>query len=176
MANDAFDDPTRVMGRRVAALLIDLALAIAVSYVVWFVFSDSAASVLLLVPILVTVVIDVLVQGRTGTTPGKRVMALRCVVEATGEPPGRGRAMVRYVLWLLDGIGGALVAFFSAGHRRLGDMAAGTVVVDAAALDRWKAERAVPTNGHARPARNPYADDRWVGGAPPSAADWGKGP
>ena len=184
-ANDAFDDPTRVMGRRAAALLVDLAFVIAASYVVWFAFSDSAASALLLVPIGFSFVLDVLVQGRTGQTPGKRWLGLRCVIEATGEPPGRARALVRYVLWLVDGIGGALVALFSVGHRRIGDMAAGTVVVDATALDRWRAQQRTErpdagarqppaaTNGH---RRNPYADDQWLGGAPPSAADWGKGP
>jgi len=163
------------MGRRVAALLVDLLLTIAISYGVWFAFSGSAASALLLVPLLVTLIMDVIVQGRTGWTPGKRAMRLRCVEEATGEPPGRGRAMLRYALWLVDGLGGALVAFFSEGHRRLGDMAAGTVVVDVDALERWRAERAVPARQNGR-GRNPYADDQWVGEAPPSAVDWGQGP
>jgi uncharacterized RDD family membrane protein YckC len=164
------------MGRRVAAFAVDLALVLAASYVVWFAFSDSSASALLLVPVGFSFVIDVLVQGRTGQTPGKRWLGLTCVVEASGEPAGRARSFVRYVLWLVDGLGAALLAFVTTGHRRVGDMAAGTVVVDAAALERWKAERLGPpaaSNGH---RRNPYADDQWLGGAPPSAADWGQGP
>jgi hypothetical protein len=31
----------------------------------------------------------------------------------------------------------------------------------------------VPANGR---RRNPYADDQWVGEAPPSAVEWGRGP
>jgi len=147
-----------------------------VSYAVFFAFSGSAAQVLLLVPVALAFIVDVAVQGRTGRTPGKRLMGLCCVEEDSGEPPGRTRAFIRWVLWLVDGLGGAVVAFFSRGHRRLGDMAAHTVIVDAAALEAWKAERSMPPSSSNGRRRNPYADDQWLGGPPPSAADWGKGP
>lgn len=68
-----------------------------------------------------------------GQTPGKRAVGLRVIKEG-GYPIGLGEALVRNVLRIVDllpafyGIGG-LVMFFDRRSRRLGDMAAGTLVV-----------------------------------------------
>jgi len=67
-----------------------------------------------------------------GRTPGKRIFGLRVVTKDGGSV-----SMIRAVLrHLLDGIElyclapvGIFVAFFSDQHRRLGDLAAGTVVI-----------------------------------------------
>ncbi|WAC17994.1 RDD family protein [Luteolibacter sp. SL250] len=72
--------------------------------------------------------------GKRGATPGKRVAGLR-VVQATGSPITLGQAVVRNFLRFIDGM-----PFFTYGiglgsclasrrFQRLGDLAAGTVVV-----------------------------------------------
>lgn len=82
------------------------------------------------------IVVYGLVQGLTGGTPGKLVCGLR-VVHPDGRPVGIGASLLRSVLWIVDGfpyvlgpvVGG--VAMVSArGHRRVGDQAADTIVVD----------------------------------------------
>jgi uncharacterized RDD family membrane protein YckC len=72
-----------------------------------------------------------------GQTLGKRVMRLR-VVRADGGEAGMGEIAVRTVLRVVDGIGlylvGLVVMLVSGKRRqRLGDMAGGTIVVDASA-------------------------------------------
>ncbi len=73
-------------------------------------------------------------SGKRGATPGKRAMGLR-VVQATGSPITLGQAVVRNFLRFIDGM-----PFFSYGFglasclatkrfQRLGDLAAGTVVI-----------------------------------------------
>jgi uncharacterized RDD family membrane protein YckC len=76
----------------------------------------------------------VLVQGLTGATVGKFLTGLR-VVDRDGRPPGLGRATVRTLLlavdacpWVVPLLGWA-VAVTHPRHRRLGDLAAGTIVV-----------------------------------------------
>lgn len=78
---------------------------------------------------------DVLIQGVTGATAGKFITGVR-TVRPDGRRPGLGRALVRTLLLVVDGISlilpiGAWVALFSRGHRRLGDMVADTYVVKA---------------------------------------------
>ena len=72
--------------------------------------------------------------GKRGATPGKRLLGLR-VVQATGSPISYGQAVVRNFLRWIDGM-----PFFTYGFgmasclatrrfQRLGDLAAGTVVI-----------------------------------------------
>jgi uncharacterized RDD family membrane protein YckC len=75
----------------------------------------------------------VTVQGTTGASPGKALLGLR-VVRPDGTTPGWRRSLVRVVAWVVDGL--ALVlpvalwsAWFTPGHRRVGDWVAGTYVV-----------------------------------------------
>lgn len=82
-------------------------------------------------PLLVFVVL----QGRTGYTPGKLLRGLR-VVGIDRRPPGMRRAFLRTALWVVDGVPyvvpllGALVAARRRDKRRIGDLVAGTWVVD----------------------------------------------
>jgi uncharacterized RDD family membrane protein YckC len=79
---------------------------------------------------------SIVLQGTTGATLGKFVTAARVVKDDGSYPPGMGRAFIRTVLLIVDGINlilplGLWVAMFSRGHRRIGDMAANTYVVKA---------------------------------------------
>jgi len=79
---------------------------------------------------------SVVLQGTTGATGGKFLTGARVVKDDGSYPPGMGRAFIRTILLIVDGINlilplGLWVAMFSRGHRRIGDMAANTYVVKA---------------------------------------------
>ena len=65
-----------------------------------------------------------------GQTPGKRVAEIR-VIEANGQPLGWAGAIIRNLLRMVDQILflGLLIMLFDKNERRLGDMAAGTIVI-----------------------------------------------
>jgi uncharacterized RDD family membrane protein YckC len=73
-------------------------------------------------------------SGKRGATPGKRAMGLR-VVQASGAPIGFGQAVVRNFLRFIDGMPfftylfGMTSCMATKRFQRLGDLAAGTVVV-----------------------------------------------
>lgn len=73
-------------------------------------------------------------EGMSGRTLGKLATGIR-VVDENGNQPGFVSALVRTLLRFIDGIGVYLVGFIivvnSARRRRLGDMAAKTLVVRA---------------------------------------------
>jgi uncharacterized RDD family membrane protein YckC len=76
-------------------------------------------------------------ESGAGQTVGKKLMKLR-VVRADGRPAGMSEIAVRTVLRVVDGIGlyiVGLIVMLATGQRRqrLGDMAAGTIIVDASA-------------------------------------------
>jgi uncharacterized RDD family membrane protein YckC len=76
-------------------------------------------------------------ESGEGQTVGKKLMKLR-VVRADGRPAGMSEIAVRTVLRVVDGIGlyiVGLIVMLATGQRRqrLGDMAAGTIIVDASA-------------------------------------------
>jgi uncharacterized RDD family membrane protein YckC len=72
--------------------------------------------------------------GRRGATPGKRIAGLR-VVQATGSPITLGQAIVRNFLRFIDGMPlftyafGVTSCLATKRFQRLGDLAAGTVVI-----------------------------------------------
>ena len=68
-----------------------------------------------------------------GTTPGKRTAGVR-LITLEGFTPGIGSILIRNIFRLIDGLPGVytvglLVAIFSKNHVRIGDIAAGTVLV-----------------------------------------------
>jgi uncharacterized RDD family membrane protein YckC len=65
-----------------------------------------------------------------GQTPGKRVMHIR-VIEANGQPIGWSAAFIRNLLRIVDNIAliGVLFLIFDRHERRIGDLAAGTLVI-----------------------------------------------
>lgn len=72
--------------------------------------------------------------GKRGATPGKRMMGLR-VVQATGSPITLGQSVVRNFLRFMDGmplffyVFGMTCCLATRRFQRLGDLAAGTVVI-----------------------------------------------
>jgi uncharacterized RDD family membrane protein YckC len=72
-------------------------------------------------------------EALTGQTPGKAVMKLK-VVRLDGQPYTWGNSLARNVLRIIDGLPvfyllGLIIVATSKNKQRLGDMAAGTVVV-----------------------------------------------
>ncbi|MFN8091956.1 MAG: RDD family protein [Vicinamibacteria bacterium] len=71
-------------------------------------------------------------EGRTGRTPGKRLLRIR-VVGTDLKPCGFGRAFLRNLLTIVDGffnfLVGALLVALTENWQRLGDLAARTIVV-----------------------------------------------
>jgi uncharacterized RDD family membrane protein YckC len=179
MAYPVQSDPTKVIGRRVLATLIDAVLVLvpvivlvtsSIEYLpedrldrsgaqfcddyldadsgrlcfdmtdvddrVYFI--DSAPNGANLLFLALSVLMLVVLQGLTGWTIGKLVTGIR-TVRADGRPPGLLKALVRWLLWIVDGfpyllpLVGFITAVTTVGHRRVGDMAAGTYVVRASA-------------------------------------------
>ena len=81
-------------------------------------------------------VVFIVYQGLLGASIGKLAMGLR-IVKADGRPAGIGASALRTLLWVVDAITcalplvGGILLFTTKGHRRVGDMAAGTYVVPA---------------------------------------------
>jgi hypothetical protein len=168
-------DPTAVMGRRVAAWIVDsvivagpsLALlsdefeylkedelqqegfadpddfcdefmdefdgaCAAVGDRAYFAEFDDISPAPWLVAVGLGLLLMVVLQGLMGWTPGKLLFGIRTIGE-DGRPPGIGRALIRWLLLIVDGLCAGLVGFIVAltnkGHRRVGDMAAKTYVV-----------------------------------------------
>lgn len=159
------EQPTKVVGRRTAAFILDA--------IIWWVIVMVAFSALAKKDVPVTsstnahftvndqewvvqggsyavwvvislgslIALAVVLEGITGWTPGKLVFGVR-VVGRDGQAPGLGRAAVRLVGWLVDGLpwfivwglAGFVTSLASKGNRRVGDMMAGTYVVHHAAM------------------------------------------
>lgn len=128
---------------RVGAYFIDLLIRVAVLMVGGIVISLAglviggtvAKGLLLLAWFLMDWLYPVIFEaGKRGATPGKRFAGLR-VVQATGSPITPGQAVVRNFLRFIDGMPFFTYAFgmtsclASKRFQRLGDLAAGTVVI-----------------------------------------------
>ena len=75
----------------------------------------------------------VLLQGSTGASIGKKAVGLRVIKKDTGQLASFGPNALRWLVGLLDVsccfLIGLIMIATTKGHRRLGDMAAGTLVV-----------------------------------------------
>lgn len=85
------------------------------------------------ITLLVAVAVYGIVQGETGSSPGKAMMGLKLVNER-GRPPGSGQALIRLGAWVVDGLPcfGALalvLIWFTPTHQRVGDTITRTFVV-----------------------------------------------
>jgi uncharacterized RDD family membrane protein YckC len=140
-----------VVGKRILAALIDIVVLIVIGVVFALLFgrhtttgsaangqvSSSASFSLSGAPAVIYFLVDLAYYGvseaLTGQTLGKALLGLR-VVKLDGSPCTPGAALVRTLLRLIDGLPlfylvGLICIAVSARAQRLGDMAAGTVVV-----------------------------------------------
>ena len=91
----------------------------------WVVFLPAVIAYLFYHPVLETVM--------HGSTPGKRMAGVR-IMTLEGFTPGIGSILIRNIFRLIDGLPGVytvglLFAIFTRNHVRIGDIAAGTVLV-----------------------------------------------
>lgn len=97
-----------------------------------FTIENSARSGVFFVLHLLTYAV---IQGVLGGSLGKLAVGLR-VVDSQGKQAGVGKSLLRTVLWIVDAITcglpilGGILMLSTKDHRRIGDMAAGTYVVD----------------------------------------------
>jgi uncharacterized RDD family membrane protein YckC len=142
---------TKVVGRRAAAFLIDAVVLLPITVPVNLLFSQGVAIV---VNLTVSVIYWGALDGVVGQTVGKRVMKIRVINENGTFPVGFGKAGVRYSAWIVDGAlviaPGLLLAIFTRRNRRLGDMAAGTLVVAAVGEESVEESHAPRTVAEAR--------------------------
>ncbi|WP_344620518.1 RDD family protein [Dactylosporangium salmoneum] len=134
-----------VVGRRVLATIIDLVVAGLFGAALLPVFGEdmqagdfsytALSNTGRFVVLLFIIVYHGVLEGTTGRTLGKLATGIRVVDEATGATPGLGKAFLRSVLLVIDGLFIYLVAMIviltNDRRRRLGDMAAKTLVVRA---------------------------------------------
>ncbi|MGK5681443.1 RDD family protein [Actinoplanes sp. URMC 104] len=134
----------RVTGRRIVATFVDALVFAFFSWVLERVFGLEGADGFDLTTLsntgtlwlsLVVLLYYVLLEGLTGRTLGKLVSGIRVVDAGSGGRPGLLSGLVRTLLRMIDGLLGYLVGLIivvnSANRRRLGDMAAKTLVVRA---------------------------------------------
>jgi uncharacterized RDD family membrane protein YckC len=97
-------------GQRVAGFLIDVGIPAGILFVVLIAsLTTRDLAVVMAVAVAVVVVLVAFVlwnsgyrQGRSGQSIGKRLLGVRLVAAASGEPVGFGRAVGRQVAHLLD--------------------------------------------------------------------------
>ena len=129
--------------RRVLAAIVDLAIVVAGSLVILFAADALSSDTGDVRGALSAVILGwalyyyFALESGDGQTVGKKLMKLR-VVRADGRPAAMSEIAVRTVLRVVDGIGlyiVGLIVMLATGQRRqrLGDMAAGTIIVDASA-------------------------------------------
>jgi uncharacterized RDD family membrane protein YckC len=140
---DAVPVPTNLTGPRIIAAIIDI-VAVFVFFVVLGMLlgdsesSDGSVSLSLnglpaLIFFVLTLAYYIVPEAMTGKTLGKMVMGLK-VVKVDGSAYTWGNAIARNVLRIIDALPvfyllGFIIVALSKRNQRLGDMAAGTIVV-----------------------------------------------
>lgn len=122
---------------RVAAFLIDLSIRgalLVVAAIGMQLLGDAGVGIFLLTAFMVEWLYPVVFElGRHGATPGKRALALKVVMD-TGLPVTPGASLARNLLRVADFMPlvygfGLVCMLLRTDFRRLGDIAAGTLVV-----------------------------------------------
>jgi uncharacterized RDD family membrane protein YckC len=118
----------------IAYYLFDIALTV-----------KSAAGFLSILPALIIYFLyhPILEVALRGSTPGKRMAGVR-IVSRDGSPPGTSALLIRNIFRLIDSLPafymlGLIACFVTANRVRVGDMAAGTLLV----LDNTAAEKSL---------------------------------
>jgi uncharacterized RDD family membrane protein YckC len=129
-------------GPRALALALDWLIRLALYLVLapLAAFSGLGAGLILLGAFLIEWLYPVIFEVLKGATPGKRAMGL-AVVHDDGTPVGLPASMIRNLLRVVDflpifyGVG-LISTLIDPDFRRLGDLAAGTLVIHAEDRDR----------------------------------------
>src|SRR5262245_53868158 len=128
---------SKLDNRRVMAAIVDL-LIVTAGAVVILVAGDSLSGdrpgALAAVILAWALYYFFALESGEGQTLGKRLMKIR-VVRADGRPAGMGEIAVRTILRVIDNYLIGMIVMLATGERRqrIGDLAAGTIVVDASA-------------------------------------------
>ncbi|MCU1357824.1 MAG: hypothetical protein JWM89_3242 [Acidimicrobiales bacterium] len=110
----------------------------------------------------------VVLQSLLGGSIGKLLLGLRVVRGDTGKQAGFGSNFLRWILLFVDGVCclvGLITSFTTKGHRRVGDMVAGTNVVRKNDVGRPVMEIIAPA-GYGAPGG-------WPGAPAPTPGTWG---
>jgi uncharacterized RDD family membrane protein YckC len=177
------DKPTKVVGRRVVATIIDAIVMTAVLGVIFFALAGDPveglangdlqpestvygnlelgdktysvyggkAGLFFVLALVIYIGYYVVWQGLKGVTLGKLAMGIKVIKDDGSGPPGIGRAIARWFLWIVDGLFAGLVGFVCAmankDNKRVGDMVASTLVVKKDAVVSPTAPAAEPPPG-----------------------------
>ena len=127
--------------QRVLGWLVDIVPIVAIWIVGWIVaiiigqVSGILAGLFLVLVYLVVLgywILQLVKQGNTGQTIGKKIIGLKVVAEATGQPIGPGLSIVRAIAHFVDGIIldiGFLFPLWDPKKQTLADKIMSTVVV-----------------------------------------------
>lgn len=124
------------IGERMAAQLIDWVVMLAYFFLMRYFFDMAglySTSLILLFIILPILFYSLLCEVfNNGQSLGKHIMKIRVVMK-DGSTPTLGSYLLRWLLWTVDGptlsFLGVLVILINRHNQRLGDLAAGTMVV-----------------------------------------------
>ena len=160
--NPVSSDPTQVLWRRLLAAVIDSVLLFVLTAVVELpagtpdecpVIGNGTRLCLpgarsgwgwVFLALIVGSIYTVVLEGLTGATVGKRALGIRVVDEVGAMPVGIERALVRHGFSLIEIFTLYIPLFVTKGHRRVGDLVAGTYVVSKEAVRHPIAELVDP--------------------------------
>lgn len=134
-----------------------------------YVVEDSNGTLLNLIMLAYAIGIFVIMRGLTGKTPGTMLMGIRCVDEQ-GQPIGIAKGFVRSIAGVVDYIPccfplvGLITMFTTKGHRRVGDMAAKSFMIDDAYAGQpivIQGLTAPAQTAYSTPAAAPGGDAQW---------------
>ena len=121
--------------RRWAAMWLDLLAVLLLLGCFGLAFPSISEDLEVLLLFVVPTLYHTLLEGLSAFTPGKWLAGIR-VTTATGDLPGLRRGFVRTLLRLIEvnpilagGLPAGLIANYTRLHQRLGDILAGTYVV-----------------------------------------------
>jgi len=116
----------------VGAYLLDFGLPGVVAFV--FLKVSTGLFAVALIAILVWNFYNLYRGGKTGSRWGQKILGIRMVQEATGQPIGGGLAIARYFLHIIDGIPcyiGYLWPLWDAKKQTFADKILSSVVINA---------------------------------------------
>ena len=128
-------------GQRALGYLVDAGFSVAiiiVGFILGAILGVVSSSLTLLVMFVAYIaafaywIIQLIRQGNTGQTIGKKIIGLKLLKEETGQPVGTGLSIGRWFAHIVDSITcyiGWLLPLWDAKHQTIADKLVGTVVV-----------------------------------------------